>query len=350
MYNQGNENKRERCHGVKLLILGGTVFLGYHTVQSAVRAEHEVTIFTRGRTNSDGLPEDIERLQGDRDGNLTALAGRRWDAVIDTSGYVPRIVRDSVRMLADRADHYTFVSSVSVYSELHQPGAHEETPVLKLENPTSEDVPQHYGALKALCEKEVLSAMPARSLIIRPGLIVGPRDPSDRFTYWPTRVRRGGTVLAPGNPEAQVQFIDVRDLADWMIRMVEARNTGTYNASGPNDLQTMAAFLEKCRNELNPQAELEWVDQAFLLEHGVGPWIEMHLWIPGVGETADVAYLMAADLSKALDAGLTFRPLRDTLQDTADWDAGRPVDLPRKAGMSEQRETELLEKWREFAG
>jgi 2'-hydroxyisoflavone reductase len=178
---------------MKLLILGGTVFLGCHTVQSAVRAGHEVTIFTRGRTSAEGLPEGVERLQGDRDGKLIALSGRRWDAVIDTSGYVPRVVRESVRLLAEAADHYTFISSMSVYSGLDQPGVHEESPVLELEEPGSEEVGKYYGALKALCEKEVVTSMPGRSLMIRPGLIVGPRDPSDRFTYWPTRIRRAGS-------------------------------------------------------------------------------------------------------------------------------------------------------------
>jgi 2'-hydroxyisoflavone reductase len=332
---------------MKLLILGGSVFLGYHTVHSAVRAGHEVTIFTRGRTSADGLPEGIERLQGDRDGNLGVLEGRRWDAVIDTSGYVPRVVRDSVRLLANAADHYTFISSMSVYSGLDQPGVHEESPVLQLEDPTSENVALHYGALKALCEKEVMTAMPGRSLIIRPGLIVGPRDPSDRFTYWPSRLRRGGTILAPGKPDAQVQFIDARDLADWMIRMTESGSTGIYNASGPEHHMTMDGFLEYGRTVLNPLSELEWVEQSFLLQNEVGSWIEMPLWIPGEGETADVAYLLAADIRKALAEGLTFRPLRDTLRDTAAWDAVRPQDLTRRAGMAEAREAELLQKWKE---
>ncbi|WP_255570655.1 NAD-dependent epimerase/dehydratase family protein [Cohnella sp. CFH 77786] len=328
-----------------MLILGGTRFLGYYLVQSAVRAGHEVTVFTRGVSSPSELPAGVERLIGDRDGRLEALEGRTWDVVLDTSGYVPRVVRQSARLLAGQVGHYAFVSSISVYSGLDRPGVDERSPVLELAEPGSEDVPKHYGALKALCEQEVLAAFPDRSLIVRPGLIVGPRDPTDRFTYWPSRIRRGGRVLAPGRPAAQVQVIDVRDLAEWIVRMAERSRTGTYNAIGPDRSLTMLELLEACRDELNPHARLIWADQDFLLGHGVGPWIEMPLWLPEAGETAEVVCLMAANNRKAVDDGLVFRPLRETIRDTAEWDAARPSDLERKAGMKEEREAALLAEW-----
>lgn len=334
---------------MKLLILGGTRFLGRALVDSALGAGHEVSVFTRGISDAGDLPADVERLTGDRDGGMDALKGRSWDAVIDTSGYVPRIVRQSVELLADLTPFYAFVSSISVYSGLDRPGVNEESPVIELTDPSTEEVAQHYGGLKALCEREVMRVYPGASLIVRPGLIVGPRDPTDRFTYWPARLRRGGRVLAPGHPQAQVQIIDVRDLADWIVRMAEARRSGTYNASGPDRTLTMGELLEQCRSVLNPHAELQWADSSFLLGHDVGPWMEMPLWLPGEGGTEDVAHMMAADIGKAIRDGLTFRPLADTIRDTAEWDATRPGDTVRKAGMSADKEAELLARWSESA-
>ncbi|WP_123040592.1 NAD-dependent epimerase/dehydratase family protein [Cohnella candidum] len=332
---------------MKILILGGTRFLGYHLVMSAVRAGHEVTIFSRGQTDTAELPECVERLVGDRDGRLSALQGRQWDAVIDTSGYVPRIVRQSAELLAGNAGHYTFVSSISAYAGLDRSGVNEESPLLELTEPGSEEVAKHYGALKALSEKEILTAFPDRALIVRPGLIVGPRDTTDRFTYWPSRIKRGGQVLAPGPRDARIQILDVRDLADWIVRLAEARQAGIYNAAGPEGILSMEELLEACRTALNPQAGLVWADTPFLLERGVGPWIEMPLWLPGVGDTAEVAGLMAADNRKAIGDGLTFRPLEETIRDTAAWDESRPDTAERKAGMSPEREASLLAEWLE---
>jgi 2'-hydroxyisoflavone reductase len=328
---------------MKILILGGTVFLGYHLVQSATKAGHDITIFTRGKTNPDLFPE-VEKLVGDRDGDLTALVGRRWDAVIDTSGYIPRVVRDSVNLLADATDHYTFISSISVYRDFLKPGVHELSPTSELEDLSSEDVSVAYGELKALCEQEVQSGMPDRALLIRPGLIVGPRDPTDRFTYWPARISKGGSVLAPGNPDANLQFIDVRDLADWIIRMVEAHQIGVYNATGPDYMLTMQSFLEQCREVSGSNAHFTWVDNEFLLQQGAGPWIELPLWIPGVGETEKVTYMLSAYVEKAIAAGLTFRPLREIIQDTLEWDLTR-LNSSRKAGMALDREARLLDQW-----
>src|SRR5688572_29497367 len=197
---------------MRLLVLGGTKFLGRAVVEAAVARGHEPTLFHRGLTNP-GLFPDLEHLRGDRDGGLAALQGRTWDAVIDPSGYVPRIVRASAELLADAVEHYTFISSISVYPSFPTPGMDESSPVGTLEDPTVEDVPAHYGPLKALCEQAAEAAMPGRVFHVRAGLIVGPNDPSDRFTYWPVRVAKGGDVLAPGSPERPVQIIDVRDLA-----------------------------------------------------------------------------------------------------------------------------------------
>ncbi|WP_373232200.1 NAD-dependent epimerase/dehydratase family protein [Cohnella sp.] len=328
---------------MKVLILGGTFFLGYHLVQSAMKAGHNVTIFTRGKTNPEWFAE-VEKLVGDRDGNLNALAGRRWDAVIDTSGYLPRIVRDSVSLLADATDHYTFISSISVYRDFLEAGAHEQSPAEELEDPITEDISSAYGGLKALCEHEVMVRMPDRALVIRPGLIVGPQDPTDRFTYWPTRLNKGGTVLAPGHPEASIQMIDVRDLADWTIRMVEARNTGVYNATGPDYPLTMQTLLDKCREVTRSNAEFTWLSNDFLLQQGVGPWIEMPLWIPGIGDTEKVAFMLSVNVDKAISEGLVFRPLSETIIDTLQWDSQR-LDSSRKAGMALDREARLIAGW-----
>lgn len=328
---------------MRILILGGTVFLGYHLVQSATKAGHEVTIFSRGKSNPDLFPE-VEKLIGDRDGNLASLEGRRWDAVIDTSGYVPRIVRDSVKLLRSATDHYTFISSISVYRDFLNSGADENSEVGKLEDPSTEEISKAYGELKALCEQEVMEGMPGRALIIRPGLIVGPQDPTDRFTYWPARLHKGGSVLAPGNPDAPVQLIDVRDLADWTIRMVERQRIGIYNATGPDYPLTMQAMLAECKAVPASNGELTWLSDEFLLDHEAGPWIELPLWIPGQGDTEKVAHMLAVNINKALADGLTFRPLSETIQDTLNWDFLR-THSSRKAGMAMDKEARLLELW-----
>jgi 2'-hydroxyisoflavone reductase len=329
---------------MKILLLGGTVFLGNHLVQAALKAGHEVTIFTRGITNAE-LFSDVEKLHGNRDGNLASLEGKKWDAVIDTSGYVPRIVRDSAKLLADSVQQYTFISSVSVYKDLSQPGVSEGSSVGELEDKSAEEVSKYYGELKALCEQAVEDEFPGRALHIRPGLIVGPQDSTDRFTYWPTRIHKGGNVLAPGNPNARIQIIDVRDLAEWVIQMVDDQQTGVYNATGPDYMLTMKDFLEKTKEASNSNAVYTWVSEDFLMEQGVGPWMEMPLWIPPQGETAAVANLMSVNTDKAIAAGLKFRPLKQTVQDTLQWDLTRQSDLKRKAGMASEREEQLLRDW-----
>jgi 2'-hydroxyisoflavone reductase len=335
---------------MQILILGGTVFLGRHLVEAALARGHEVTLFNRGQHNPDLYPE-VEKLRGDRDGDLAALEGRRWDAVIDPSGYVPRIVRASAELLAAGVGHYTFISSLSVYGDIGTPGADESAPVATMADPSNENVQEHYGALKALCEQAAEAAMPGRVLSIRAGLIVGPHDPTDRFTYWPRRVAQGGEVLAPGRPERFVQFIDARDLAEWTIRMVESGGAGVYNASGRHDTTTMNDLLQTCKEVAGSDARFVWVPDEFLVEQGAGPWMELPLWIPE--NNAAMAGFLRVSSDKAIGDGLTFRPPAETVRNTLGWDRGRgpapgagTVTGVRGAGMTPEREAELLEAWR----
>src|SRR5581483_3835326 len=307
---------------MKLLILGGTVFLGRHVVDSALARGHEVTLFNRGQHNPELYPE-LEKLRGDRDGNLSALVGRRWDAVIDPSGYVPRIVGTSARLLADAVEHYTFVSSISVYAEFATVGIDEHYPTATMPDSTSEDVMAHYGALKALSGQAAEAAMPGRVCHVRAGLIVGPHDPTNRFTYWPVRVARGGDVLAPNGPAVPVQVIDSRDLAAWMVRMAERRHAGTFNATGPDRPLTLGAVLETCRQVSGSDARIVWADERFLLDRGVQPWMELPLWVSDAPENAGFSRV---DCRRAFAAGLTFRPLADTVRDTLAWEQTLPAD------------------------
>ena len=325
---------------MKLLILGGTVFLGRHLVEAALARGHIVTIFNRGKANPDLFPE-IEKLRGARDGDLTALQGRHWDAVIDTSGYVPRVVRASADLLANAAGHYTFISSISAYADFSTPDFAESASVGTLSDESVEEVNgDTYGPLKALCEQAVEQAIPGRTLVIRPGLIVGPYDPTDRFTYWPHRVAQGGEVLVPGRPERQIQIIDARDLADWTLRMVESGHTGVYHATGPDYALTMGRLLETCKAVGKSDARFAWVSESCLLEAGVTPWMELPLWIPE-SDTSTTGFLQA-NVSKAVTAGLTFRPLAETVQDTLAWDAARPANREWRAGLKPERERQLL--------
>ena len=329
---------------MRLLILGGTLFLGRHLAALALARGHHVTTFTRGRTAGLGDPR-IDARYGDRDGDLRALEDGRWDATIDTSGYVPRVVRASAGLLADRTSHYTFVSSISVYARFDGP-VHEDAPLATLDDPADEDVQSHYGALKGRCERVVQEVYGERALVVRPGLIVGPQDPTGRFTYWVMRLAAGGEVLAPGDPARPVQLVDVRDLAAWMLDLAERRAGGVFNATGPEPRLTMAGVL--AATDAGAGARLTWVDDAFLLEHGAGEWQELPLWI------ADPATrgLLDADVSAAVAAGLRFRPLADTARDTLAWvRAGGPVTAPKpgmqlvRAGLAPEKEAAILAAW-----
>jgi 2'-hydroxyisoflavone reductase len=340
---------------MKILILGGTVFLGRHLVVAARARGHEVTLFNRGLSGPDLFP-DVEKLRGDRDGGLDVLRGRRWDVVIDTSGFVPRIVRASAELLAGAVELYVFISTLSVIADTRVPGADESAPVGTLLDPTTEDATgSAYGPLKALCEQTVEEVMPGRALNIRPGLIVGPHDPTGRFTYWPVRVARGGEVLAPGRPDRQIQFIDARDLAQWTIRMAEDKQIGVFNATGPEPRLTMEELLETCRAVSGSGARFTWVDDKFLINAGVGEWMELPLWLSQVAPDAPRGFL-SINVSKAIAHGLTFRPLADTVRDTLDWamtlseepspDSGDDPERP-KAGMEPEREAQVLKEWHE---
>lgn len=326
---------------MKLLILGGTAFLGRHLVEAALERGHEVTLFNRGQRNPDLFPH-LERLKGDRDGDLSALKGRQWDAAIDPSGYLPRLVTDSARLLADAAAHYTFISTISVYANPAIRRLDERGELATMADETNEEIMKHYGPLKALCEQAAEREMPGRVLTIRPGLIVGPYDPTDRFTYWPARIAQGGEVLAPGSRSQPVQVIHARDLANFTLHLIEQQQTGIYNATGPGEPYTLEQVLTTCQESTGSAARFTWVDDDFLLAHQVTPWTGIPLWLPGEGS----AGLMDVDVSNALAAGLTLRPLAQTIAETLAWDQGRPSGLERRAGITREREAELLTAWR----
>ncbi len=332
-----------------LLILGGTVFLGRHLVEAARTAGHTVTLFNRGQHNPDLFP-DVEKMRGDRTTaeGLEALRGRTFDAVIDTCGYVPRVVRASAELLSGAVGRYTSVSSISAYADFKTPGMNESAPVARTDDPTVEEVTgETYGPLKVLCEEAAEAALPGRVFSVRAGLIVGPHDPTDRFTYWPARIDRGGDVLAPGDRDALVQFVDVRDLAGWMVRAAEAGTTGVYNATGPNYPLTMGELLGACRHKSRSDANLVWANEEFLADQNVEPWSQMPLWVPS--SDPDMAGFSAVDCAKAIRDGLTFRPLNDTVRDTLAWAKTRLADHAWRAGITPEREAELLAAWRAVA-
>ncbi len=349
-----------------LLILGGTVFLGRHLASVALARGHHVTLFHRGRhplafaelgVDAAALAR-IETLQGDRREGFASLAGRRWDAVIDTSAYRPSEVAAAIDALGESVGHYTLVSTLSAYPHLGIVGITEDDAT---SNPTAAELAEGesldrenpeeisrfhelYGPLKAVCERVLLGRLPEKGLVVRPGLIVGPHDPTDRFTYWPERAARGGVALAPGDADRAVQFIDARDLAAWMIHMAEQRHLGALNANGPATSPSMGAVLESCARVAGKGTRYEWCDEAFLFKAEVTPWMEMPLWIPETN--AEMKGFMQFDCSRARAAGLTHRPLDDTVRDTLNWTLSRPPGTPRRAGMSPEREAAVLEQWR----
>jgi len=331
---------------MKLLILGGTVFLGRALVIAAQAHNHEVTLFNRGQSNREAFA-DVEQLYGNRDGELHALKGRQWDAVIDTCGYVPHIVQQSATLLADKVEHYTFISSISVYADFSQIGIDERYPVGTLADEAVEEVTgETYGPLKALCEQVIQRTLPNRDLIIRPGLIVGPYDPTDRFTYWPYRVAQGGEILVPEHPTRLVQLIDVRDLAEWIIRLIEQRQTGIYNASGPSNPLAMGDLLKACQFVARTELNIHWVSEQFLQQHEVGAWVELPLWIPET-ETNYAGFNQIA-CGKAIEARLSYRPLNETITTTLKWANRRPTNHQWRAGLKREREIALLAKWHDY--
>ncbi len=342
---------------MRILILGGTRFLGRHLASLALARGHTLTLLHRGHSGPALFPQAEHRI-ADRNGALDVLARDTWDAAIDTSAYVPRHVRSVAAALNGRVGHYQLVSSISAYASLAQPGTAEDAPLAKLADPTVEAVTgETYGGLKALCEAEALHAFgPAGCCIVRPGLLVGPFDPTGRWTWWLQRIQRGGSVLAPGTPDAPVQFIDARDAAAWMLDQAERGSTGAYNLTGPAQPLTMGQFLAAACASLQPAARLQWVDEDFLLAAGVAPWSDLPVWLPRATQA-----LHQTCIARALAAGLQCRPLAQTIADTAAWaaqaapaatSAGASIGAgpPRPAvGLAPECEAALLAAWRQQA-
>lgn len=328
---------------MKILILGGKRFLGIALVEALLKAGHTPTLFNRGITNPDLFPK-VKNLIGDREKDLSALKRRKWDAVIDTSGFLPRVVRESAKMLSNKCDTYLFISTVSVYRDFKNPDIAENYPLAELENPEDEDFTgPAYGPLKALCEYEIQQNFKGNLIVVRPGLIVGPNDPTDRFTYWPWRVAQGGKVLTPGPPSADLQFIDVRDLADFILKLIEQNAGGVYNAVGPRNPANFGSLLVACREAAGSDAGFVWVDEHFLLQEGVQPWVDLPLWLPNSDPT--ISGFNSINNNKAVKAGLTFKPLSETVADTLKWIQSRPPVDKLKRGLDPQREAELLRKY-----
>lgn len=323
---------------MRLLFLGGTRFVGRHMVERALARGHEVSLFNRGKSNPDLFPQ-AEKLIGDRDGGLDPLRNRQWDAAIDVNGYFPRLVRDSTQLLSDSVEHYTFVSTLSVLANYSTPHQNEDSPLARVDDPTIEEITgETYGGLKVLCERAAEEAFPGKTLILRPGYIVGPHDRSDRFTYWPWRVNQGGEMLAPGEPTTPLQFIDARDLAAFTIEAIENGRTGIYNCCGPAHALTWEGFLTACRDALRSDVRFTWVSEDFLLEREINGQ-DVPIWPPSESQG-----LMMTDNSKAIADGMTFRPMSETIRDTFQWSqtlTGLGV------GLSPDKEADLLRGWRE---
>lgn len=324
-----------------------------HLVESALAAGHDVVLFNRARHNPELFP-DLEKLRGDRDGDVGALAGRSFDEVVDTSAYTAAQVTNILDVLDGRAGHYTFVSSISAYAGFAGDRITEDAPVQELPDiPSGEELnPAYYGAQKAEGERRVTGAFGERAFIVRPGMIIGPEDPIDRYLYWLRTLDEGGEVIAPGDPESPIQVIDVRDLADWIVRGIEQQLGGIFNATGPAEALTRREFLERSAAGIGSRADLVWVSDDFLLESGVGPFEELPYWVPA---KPDYAGIFAVDTSRALQAGLTFRPLDDTANDTLVWDnehrqrgfaySDFGIDL-RPPRLSRERQAEVVASWR----
>ena len=343
---RGSAPPQEAPRSLRILILGGTGFIGPFQVRYALSRGHSVTLFNRGRSNPGMFPE-VETLIGDRNGQLDALAGHTWDAVIDNSRSNPDWVRLSAEFLRDSVDRYFYVSSRSAYSDLSRVPMNSDAPTFTYETagiePGSENLP--YGLAKALSEREAQRVFGDRANIVRPGLIIGPGDETDRFTYWPVRIHRGGEVLAPGGGSDTVQIIDVRDLTEWMIRMAETGHTGVYNGIGPATPRPMTELLYGIRAVTTAETTFTWVDTDFLLERGIRPYREMPVWRPPSPGYEGFARF---DLTPEVEAGLTFRSLADTARDTLEYHFSRPPERQAnlRAGTTPEQEAEVLAAWR----
>lgn len=328
---------------LRVLILGGTGFIGPHFVESLRAAGHQLTLFNRGKRNP-GLFPDVEQLHGDRRGQVDALKNRDWDVVIDNSGYFPQDVQLTADLLKDHTSYYLFISSISAYADLTPHNIDEDYKLATLSAPDSHDLNKDYGALKALCEQAVEKTYGEGACIVRPHYIVGPGDTSDRFTYWPVRAARGGEMLAPGTPDGPVQFIDVRDLTDFVKLCIEQRIPGRYNACNPPRSVTMGALLETARRVSKADTRFTWVDLPFIEQQQLLDSNELPIWAPTTGEFAGATLVSSA---RAVAKGMTFRDVSVTVADTLAWHGKRPAEQQQKlrAGLTPAREAELLKAW-----
>lgn len=335
---------------MKVLILGGTRFLGKAVVEEGLKREHTITLFNRGN-NKETFPE-LEHLIGDRNGDVSQLKDRKWDAVMDTCGFAPHQINKMAAVLGDNIDHYTFISSISVYKDWIPHNIAEDYPLQSMPMERLKDVEEgkvapyeHYGALKVLCEEAAEKHWPGRVLNVRAGHIVGPFDYTDRLPYWLNRVAQGGDVLIPGRHDRPIQLIDVKDIAAWVFNMAENQLSGTFNVTSPAEKLTMEKLLDTCKTVTNSDAEFVWADEQFFLDHRIQPWTEMPLWIPEQfpleGQAEPWTGSFSISIDKAMKAGLTFRPFEDTIHDVYQWEKTRQ-DLERKAGITRQKEQELL--------
>jgi 2'-hydroxyisoflavone reductase len=327
---------------MRLLILGGTRFVGRHIAAAALAAGWHVTLFNRGREDADAFP-DAEHRVGDRDGDLAALTTGEWDAVVDSCGYVPRIVRESAELLRDRVGSYVFISSASVYADKSHPGLAEQDALVELEDPRSEDVRADYDGLKALCERSLAEVVGDRATIVRPGLIVGPHDPTNRFTYWVARIARGGDVLAPEPRDQPVQVIDARDLAQFVLTLATGPTAGVFNAVG--DVVTMEETLTTIAAATGAEARLRWMRERTLLDAGLEPWSDVPLWLAPESDPAYRGFLAMSN-ARAKRAGLTLRALVQTVRDTLAWAETAPApagtETRQPAGLDPDVERRVL--------
>ena len=324
---------------LRILILGGTGFIGPHMVRYAMYRGHDVTLFNRGRTAPELFP-GVETLIGDRDDQLDALRGGTWDAVIDNSGYVPRHVRDSAELLRDSVGRYLFTSTGSVYN-FDQDELTEDADLLPIDDPTSEDVDRYYGPLKVLCENAVTDTYRERGTVVRLHVVAGPGDPTDRFTYWPVRIDHGGEIIAPGSQSTPVQFIDVRDLAEFMMELLERDIGGTYNAAGPAlDPTSMAEFLYGVRAITSSHLSFTWIDEQFLVEQEA----RFQLWYPPT--EGAIRGLSRVRSHRGVAAGLKFRPLAVTAFDTLEWFKSLPEERRNGFELNLERDARVLEAWK----
>jgi 2'-hydroxyisoflavone reductase len=336
----------------KVLVMGGTGFLGPHVVDSLLAAGHEVVLFNRGKTNPSLYPA-LEKLVGDRTGDVSALVDREFDAVVDTNGYFPRFVRIPLEVLKDDVGQYVFVSTCSVYPRLGEIAIDESSEVAEISAEDAEKAADEkrigplYGALKVACEREAEKLMPGRVTVLRPGLIVGPGDPTDRFTYWPVRVAQGGEVLAPGKPHWETQVTDVRDIADFVVKVIADATLGVFNVDGLAKPIALSEILETSKRVSESDARFTWVDVAFLGEHGLRPWADLPAWFPPP-EGADQVPTVSSE--KAIAAGLAFRPLATTIADTLEFHRSRGPDYAARWTLTREKEAEVLAAWRARQG